>query len=48
MEGTVQQVDGRYVLRFERRLNHPVEKVWAALTESDRLAEWLAACGSAQ
>ena len=42
MEGTVQEIDGKYVLRFERRLEHPIEKVWAALTEPDRLAEWLA------
>src|SRR5215213_9511759 len=42
MEGTVQEIDGKYVLRFERRLNHPVQKVWAAHTEPDRLAEWLA------
>jgi uncharacterized protein YndB with AHSA1/START domain len=42
MEGTVREIDGKYVLRFERRLNHPVGEVWAALTEPDRLAEWLA------
>jgi uncharacterized protein YndB with AHSA1/START domain len=40
--GTVQKSDGRYVLRFERRLEHPVERVWAALTEPDELAKWLA------
>jgi uncharacterized protein YndB with AHSA1/START domain len=32
--------DGKYVLRFERRLDHPPEKVWRALTEPDRLREW--------
>jgi uncharacterized protein YndB with AHSA1/START domain len=42
VEGTVRELDGRYELRFERRLDHPVRKVWAALTESERLAEWLA------
>jgi uncharacterized protein YndB with AHSA1/START domain len=42
MDGTVQEQDGRYVLRFERHLKHPVEKVWGALTESDRLGDWLA------
>ena len=34
--------DGRYILRYERRLRHPVEKVWAALTEPDRMEEWWA------
>lgn len=29
------------VIAFERRLAHPVEAVWAALTESDQLAAWL-------
>ena len=28
------------VVRFERILQHPVERVWAALTEPDRLAAW--------
>ncbi len=41
MEGTVREIDGRYVLRFERHLNHPVEKVWAALTEPGQLVAWL-------
>jgi uncharacterized protein YndB with AHSA1/START domain len=27
-------------LRYERRLAHPPEKVWAALTEPERLAAW--------
>jgi uncharacterized protein YndB with AHSA1/START domain len=29
-------------LRFERRLPHPVERVWAALTDPGELAGWLA------
>jgi uncharacterized protein YndB with AHSA1/START domain len=32
--------DGRSVLRMERRLEHPTEKVWEAMTEPDRLAAW--------
>ncbi|HWM05996.1 MAG TPA: SRPBCC domain-containing protein [Actinophytocola sp.] len=32
--------DGRVALRFERRLAHPREKVWRALTEPDRLRAW--------
>jgi uncharacterized protein YndB with AHSA1/START domain len=31
---------GRHVIHFERRLDHPVERVWAALTESDQLIKW--------
>ena len=32
--------DGKYVLRFERHLGHPPEKVWRALTEPDQLRRW--------
>jgi predicted 3-demethylubiquinone-9 3-methyltransferase (glyoxalase superfamily)/uncharacterized protein YndB with AHSA1/START domain len=31
---------GRAVLRFERFLRHPPERVWAALTELDDLRQW--------
>jgi uncharacterized protein YndB with AHSA1/START domain len=41
-DGTVELIDGRHVLTFERHLAHPVERVWAALTEPDELAGWLA------
>ena len=34
--------DGRRRLTFERRLNHPIERVWAALTEPHELEAWLA------
>ncbi len=33
---------GRFELMFERRLAKPIEKVWAALTVPERLADWLA------
>jgi uncharacterized protein YndB with AHSA1/START domain len=32
--------EGRTVLRFDRRLGHPPERVWAALTEVDDLRHW--------
>jgi uncharacterized protein YndB with AHSA1/START domain len=32
--------DGRSVLRFQRALDHPRERVWRALTERDELAAW--------
>jgi uncharacterized protein YndB with AHSA1/START domain len=33
----------RYGLRYERRLRHPPEKVWRALTESEALRHWMPA-----
>jgi uncharacterized protein YndB with AHSA1/START domain len=41
-DGTWEEIDGKHVLRFERRLAHPVERVWAALTEPEQLVQWLA------
>jgi uncharacterized protein YndB with AHSA1/START domain len=41
-DGTLETRDGRHVLRYERRLAHPVERVWAALTEPSELRGWLA------
>lgn len=38
--GSEQIVDGHPALRFERRLNHPVERVWRAVTEPAELARW--------
>ena len=32
--------DGSYVLRYERQLRHPIEKVWAALTDPAQIEEW--------
>jgi uncharacterized protein YndB with AHSA1/START domain len=32
--------DGKYVLRFQRRLAHPPDRVWRALTEPDQLRHW--------
>jgi uncharacterized protein YndB with AHSA1/START domain len=39
-DGTVEKIDGRYVLRFERHFQHPVERVWDALTRPERIPEW--------
>ena len=42
-DGTIEtRPDGTYVLRYERRLRHPIERVWAAITEPDRIEAWLA------
>lgn len=40
MYGTYQTIENRPALRFERRLSHPVDVVWRAITESDQLEEW--------
>jgi uncharacterized protein YndB with AHSA1/START domain len=39
-EGSLEQVAGRWRLRFVRTLAHPPEKVWRALTEPEHLAVW--------
>lgn len=41
-DGTLRRVADGHELRFERFLPHPIARIWAALTESDALAAWLA------
>ena len=38
--GTLETVDGRPTLRFERTIDHPVERVWRAVSEPAELAQW--------
>jgi uncharacterized protein YndB with AHSA1/START domain len=38
--GHLESVDNRWQLQFTRRLPHPPQKVWRALTEPDDLAAW--------
>jgi uncharacterized protein YndB with AHSA1/START domain len=40
MDGTLHDIDGHPVLRFERRLRHPVTRVWRALTDPAELSTW--------
>jgi uncharacterized protein YndB with AHSA1/START domain len=40
MNGSLETVGDRPALRFERRLNHSVERVWRAITEPDELRQW--------
>lgn len=41
-QGSWRKIDGGWELRFERRLRHSPERVWAALTTPAGLACWLA------
>ena len=38
--GTLERVGDVSVLRYERRLAHPRERVWRALTDDAELAAW--------
>ena len=40
MTVTQQIVNGRPALRFERRLDHAIDRVWRAVTEPAELAQW--------
>jgi uncharacterized protein YndB with AHSA1/START domain len=42
-QGTVERSGDDYVLRFQRRFDHSIDRVWRALTEPDELRTWLAA-----
>lgn len=37
---TLERTPDGGLIRFTRRLRHPIEEVWAALTEPARLADW--------
>jgi uncharacterized protein YndB with AHSA1/START domain len=44
MRGTLHvSEDGRFALRFERRLAHPVARVWSAITDPEQLRAWFPA-----
>ncbi|MBS4201833.1 SRPBCC family protein [Bacillus sp. FJAT-49732] len=40
MLAKLQKTDQGYLAQFNRNLNHPVEDVWAMLTDNDKLAQW--------
>ena len=42
-DGTLETVDGRPALRFERTLAHSVERVWRAVSEPAELERWFPA-----
>jgi len=43
LDGTLETVDGKPVLRFERLLAHPPGKVWTAITDPAEMAHWFPA-----
>jgi uncharacterized protein YndB with AHSA1/START domain len=38
--GTYATIDGTPAVRFERRLDHPIDAVWHAITDPEELAHW--------
>lgn len=40
-DGRLETLDGMPSVVFERHLRHPVERVWAALTDPARVADWI-------
>ncbi|MEA2483936.1 MAG: hypothetical protein QOC55_1883 [Thermoleophilaceae bacterium] len=40
-DGTISIEAGHAVLRYERRYEHPIERVWDAITRPERLVDWL-------
>ncbi|GAA0610534.1 SRPBCC family protein [Kutzneria viridogrisea] len=43
MDARLEAINGNPVLRFERRLAHPVAKVWRAVTDPAEMANWFPA-----
>lgn len=41
VDGTVEQIDGNHVIRFERLLDKPLERVWAAIATPEGIGGWL-------
>jgi uncharacterized protein YndB with AHSA1/START domain len=40
MDGRLEAVGDKWHIRFRRRLDHPPEKVWRAVSEPEHLAAW--------
>ncbi|MDQ0221256.1 SRPBCC family protein [Peribacillus cavernae] len=41
MLAVIEKIEGGYVARYDLPLKHSIEKVWAALTENEKLAKWM-------
>lgn len=46
IDGTLETIDGRPALRFERALGHPIERVWRAVSEPAELERWFPAAAA--
>jgi uncharacterized protein YndB with AHSA1/START domain len=42
-DGTLETIDGRPALRFERTLDHSIERVWRAISTPEELGQWFPA-----
>lgn len=42
-DGTLETIDGRPALRFVRTLDHPVQRVWRAVSDPTELGRWFPA-----
>lgn len=40
MIAAIKQVENGYIARFERHIEHPIENVWAMLTDNEELDKW--------
>ena len=43
IHGTLETIEGRPALRFERSLTHPVDRVWRAVSVPAELGSWFPA-----
>jgi uncharacterized protein YndB with AHSA1/START domain len=41
MLAVVEKIEGGYIAKYNRPLNHSLEKVWVALTENNKLEKWM-------
>lgn len=40
MIAAIKQVGNGYIARYERHIEHPIEQVWAMLTDNEELEKW--------
>src|SRR5579859_3722194 len=41
LDGTYSETGGGVILTFERRMDKPIETIWAVLTDPVRIADWM-------
>jgi uncharacterized protein YndB with AHSA1/START domain len=42
MQPIINEIEGGYIVQLKRRFDHPVEKVWEAITQPEKIKEWFA------